>query len=100
MYFAELDENNIVKRVIVVDSKEWCEKNLGGVWVKAHEPLDAGIGFTYDKDRDAFIPPKPYESWILDENTNTWTSPIPYPDDEKRYKWNENTISWVEIESP
>jgi len=57
MYFAELDENNIVKKVIVVDSKKWCEENLGGVWVKTHDPLDAGRGFFYDEVEDKFIAP-------------------------------------------
>ena len=70
MYFAELDENNIVIRVIVVDSKEWCEKNLGGVWVKAHEPLDAGIGFTYDEVEDKFVAPIVEFSFLQKEQEN------------------------------
>ncbi len=58
----------------------------------------AGIGFTYDSDRDAFIPPKPFNSWILNETTCQWEAPIPYPSDNKDYIWNEETQSWDEIE--
>jgi hypothetical protein len=100
MYFAKLNESNIVETIIVADSKEWCEQNLGGMWVRAHEPLDAGINYTYNESKDVFIPPKPYESWILDEENNIWNSPVPCPQDDKLYTWNEDTISWVEIESP
>ena len=57
----------------------------------------AGIGFTYDADRDAFIPPKPFESWILDENTCLWEAPVAYPEDGGSYNWNEETQSWEEI---
>ena len=56
-YFAELNDNKIVKRVIVADSKEWCEQYLGGIWVKAHDPLDAATGYEYDQKKDEFIPP-------------------------------------------
>ena len=54
----------------------------------------AGIGFTYDEDRDAFIPPKPFNSWILNETTCLWEAPIALPDTENRYNWNEATTSW------
>ena len=55
----------------------------------------AGIGFTYDADRDAFISPKPYESWVLDEETCRWAAPIPYPEDDVMYQWDEETIDWI-----
>jgi hypothetical protein len=60
----------------------------------------AGIGFTYDEDRDAFIPPKPFESWVLDEATCLWEAPLPYPEDEGSYTWNEELFVWelVEVE--
>lgn len=58
----------------------------------------AGIGYTYDEARDAFIPPKPFDSWILNEDTCLWEAPSPMPNDGKRYKWDESTQSWVEIE--
>jgi len=57
----------------------------------------AGIGFTYCPDRDAFIPPKPYDSWVLDEDSCLWQAPVPYPDDGKDYQWNEQTQSWDEV---
>jgi hypothetical protein len=59
----------------------------------------AGVGFTYDSVRDAFIPPKSYESWLLNEDTCLWDAPVAYPTDDKRYTWNEETLSWVEMET-
>jgi hypothetical protein len=59
----------------------------------------AGIGYTYDEDKDAFIPPKPFKSWILNESTCLWESPIPYPQDNSKYKWNEQNQSWDLIEN-
>jgi hypothetical protein len=56
----------------------------------------AGIGYTYDQDRDAFIPPKPYPSFTLNETTCHWESPVPYPTDGKRYGWDETTLQWTE----
>lgn len=56
-----------------------------------------GIGFTYDRERDAFIPPKPFASWTLNETSCLWESPVPYPDDGKIYQWDEATTSWVEV---
>ncbi len=58
----------------------------------------AGIGYTYDSDRDAFIPPKPFDSWLLDEPTCTWEAPIPYPNDDNAYAWNEQTQAWDLVE--
>ena len=57
----------------------------------------AGIGFTYDQTKDAFIPPQPYPSWVLNETTCLWDAPVAYPDDDKIYTWNEETTSWVEV---
>ena len=118
MHFAEIDENNIVKRVIVAeqdfidsgavgDSSNWIQTSYntrGGVHYapNSDEPDGgialrknyAGIGFIYDKDRDAFYLPQPYPSWLLNEDSCQWESPIPRPDDDKRYKWNEENQSW------
>jgi hypothetical protein len=58
----------------------------------------AGIGYTYDAGRDAFIPPKPYASWLLNETTCLWDAPVAMPNDGKRYSWDEATTSWVEVE--
>jgi hypothetical protein len=57
----------------------------------------AGIGYKYDRVRDAFIPPRPYPSWILNDDSCLWEAPVPYPTDDKIYTWNEDTISWVEV---
>ena len=57
----------------------------------------AGIGFTYDADRDAFIPPKPFESWVLDEDTCLWEAPVAYPEDGATYSWDEESGAWIEV---
>ena len=59
----------------------------------------AGIGFTYDEERDAFIPPQPYPSWVLDDYTCLWVSPLPYPEDGGQYIWDENAIDWTAVEN-
>jgi hypothetical protein len=89
-----------------VDSSpgEWIQTSyntLGGLHRLGGVPLRknyAGIGFTYDRQKDAFIPPQPYPSWTLNEDTCLWDSPTVYPDDDKFYLWNEETLSWQEIE--
>lgn len=116
-HFAQLDENNIVVQVIVgVDEphdgesiyaqttgtiwKKTSYNTVGGVHSLGGTPFRknyAGIGFTYDAQRDAFIPPQQYPSWILNEQTCQWESPIPYPNDDKRYVWDESTTSWVAL---
>ena len=120
-HFAELDENKIVTRVIVVtqemiDTGKWgtpanwiqtSYNTRGGIHYAPNslEPDGgialrknyAGIGYTYDETRDAFIEPKPYPSWELNENTCIWEAPTPRPDDGKDYYWDEDTISWKEI---
>lgn len=58
----------------------------------------AGIGYTYDTQRDAFIPPKPFSSWLLNEDTCLWDAPVPYPDDGKQYGWDESVVNWVEVQ--
>jgi len=114
-HFAEIDENNVVIQVIVVSNDEllfdgieseskginFCKSLFGGTWVQTSynnkiRKNFAGIGFTYDKNRDAFIPPKPYHSWILNEDTCKWEAPIPYPTDGKLYEWNEADQKWDE----
>lgn len=120
-HFAELDENNIVRRVIVVSDEyeetgeEWCKSLLGGyAWKKTSyntvggvhrtggTPFRknyAGINYTYDSVRDAFIAPQPFSSWILNEDTCLWDPPVPKPDDGKFYIWVESAGQgqWVEL---
>lgn len=112
-HFAKV-QDGIVTQVIVaepeffdtfVDSSpgEWVQTSYnthGGVHSNGGTPLRknyAGIGFTYDKVRDAFIPPKPFPSWVLNEDTCLWGAPIPYPQDGKRYQWDEAALNWVEV---
>jgi hypothetical protein len=104
-HFAELDDNNIVIRVLVTDNEapnegyDWLVENLGGTWVQTSYNSKirknyAGVGFTYDSELDAFIPPKPFPSWILVKKTCQWKPPIPYPTDGFTYSWNEEQLDW------
>jgi hypothetical protein len=114
-HYAFLDENNIVTEVIVGKDESnfnWeqqygsfkgqlCKRTsyntYGGVHQLGGTPFRknyAGIGYHYDQQRDAFIPPKPFNSWILNEDTCLWESPIPYPQDNNKYNWNEENQSW------
>lgn len=115
-HYTFLDENNIVTEVIVGKEEgeegiDWeqhygtfrgqvCKRtsyNTHGGQHPDNKPLRknfAGIGYLYDEQRDAFISPKPYPSWVLDENTCLWNPPIAYPSDGQRYAWNESTGTW------
>tara|TARA_R110000868_G_scaffold62099_1_gene188021 strand:+ start:72 stop:461 length:390 start_codon:yes stop_codon:yes gene_type:complete len=80
--------------------KKTSYNTYGGVHINDGTPFRknfAGIGFTYDSGRDAFISPKPFNSWSLNETTCQWEAPVAYPDDNKKYRWNEDTTSWDEI---
>jgi hypothetical protein len=117
-HFAQLDENNVVIQVIVVHNNELLldgqENEIRGIlfckslygehtrWKQTSYNANfrktfAGFGHTYDEVRDAFIPPKPCASWILNEDLCYWEAPIPYPDDNNVYCWNEDLCSWVQI---
>ena len=82
---------------------EWIQTSYntrGGVHATGGTPLRknyAGIGFTYDHTKDAFIPPQPYASWVLDESTCLWNAPVAMPQDGKQYSWDETTTAWVEV---
>ena len=116
-HFAQIDGNNIVTQVIVIeqdvvdtglfgDPTSWIQTSYntsGGIHLLGGTPLRknyAGIGYTYDSTRDAFIPPKPFNSWTLNETTCLWEAPIAMPDDGKMYSWDEETTSWTEIAMP
>ena len=120
-HFAQIDENNVVTQVIVVSNKDtadangvekeyigaaFCEKLFGGTWKQTSYNGNfrkhyAGIGYTYHADIDAFVPPQPYPSWVLNNDTAQWVAPIPMPEDAgtgdppKIYSWDESTTSWV-----
>lgn len=116
-HFARLDENNVVTQVIVVANADTSDENgnevesIGVAFCQRLFGADtqwkqtsyngnirknyAGIGYTYNPIRDAFIPPQPYQSWVLDEATCQWQAPVPYPTDGQRYSWDEATQAWV-----
>lgn len=104
-HWAEIDENSIVLRVTVGDNNDpdegyqWLIDNLGGTWVKTSYNATirkkfAGIGDTFNINLDAFISPKPFASWILNEETCKWEAPIPKPTDNFSYDWDEPNQSW------
>lgn len=114
-HFAKV-EDGIVTQVIVA---EWDVLRTGlfgdpALWVQTSyntrggqhpegRPLRknyAGVGYTYDAERDAFIPPQPFPSWTLNEDTCLWDAPVAYPEDGKPYRWDEETQTWVEITPP
>ena len=115
-HFAELDPDNIVLRVIVVNNEDitingqeseakgvafcqslfgpdtrWAQTSYTGKMRKRY----AGVGYSFDEQRDAFIPPQPYPSWVLDPETCDWVAPIPMPNDGHWYTWDESIQSWV-----
>ena len=115
-YFAKLDENNVVLEVLAINNNELLQDGVeseakgiqflvawsGGYtnWKQTSynrriRKNYAGIGYTYDASRDAFIPPKPFPSWVLNEETCLWGAPVAMPTDGQRYHWDEATISWV-----
>ena len=108
-HYAQI-ENGIVTQVIVADGPDWCEQNLGGEWIQTsyntfggvHKdgkfPIHknyAGIGYTFDGI--GFAPPKPYASWTLNQDTYLWDAPTPMPTDGKAYRWDEDSLTWVEL---
>jgi hypothetical protein len=119
-HFAEIGLNNTVLRVVVVHNnelldesgveqeskgQEFCRSLFGGTWLQTSYNASfrknyAGEGFTYDSVRDAFIPPKPYNSWILDETSCTWKAPIDYPTTGSMYIWNEEVQNWQPASTP
>jgi hypothetical protein len=105
-HYAFLNENNMVTEVIVGNDEttgDWetyygefrgqqCVRTSYNGNIRYNY---AGIGFTYDEERDAFIPPKPFDSWVLDEDTCLWVAPVPYPTDGEAYTWDEDAGDWV-----
>ena len=112
-HFAQLNEQNIVAQVIVVANEEllengteseakgiaFCQSLFGGNWKQTSyngtiRKNYAGIGYTYDEQRDAFIPPQPFPSWVMSEETCQWSAPVAMPTD-GMYSWDESTTSWI-----
>ena len=117
-HFAQLNEENLVTQVIVVANQDtadqdgveseaigiaFCNNLLGGKWIQTSYNGNirknyAGVGYKYDATLDAFIPPQPYASWLLNEATAQWKAPVDMPTDDKRYVWNEETLAWDVID--
>ena len=117
-HFAEVDNNGVVQRVIVVANKDtadangnemesigvaFCQKLLGGTWLQTSYNGNirknyAGIGYTYHADIDAFVPPQPFASWLLNTDTAQWEAPVPMPNDGEMYRWDEEAGNWVPME--
>ena len=125
-HFVEINDLKKVIQAVVLDNKDtqdtdgnevesigakYLHDGFGGTWVKTSYNTQggvhklggtpfrknyAGIGYTYDEAKDAFIPPQNYPSWTLNEDTCQWEAPVAYPNDDKKYLWNEETTSWVE----
>ena len=111
--FAKIGVGNIIEKVVAVNDNVSTTEQVGveflnnlygsrDVWKQtfingSQRKNYAGVGYTYDESRDAFIPPKDYPSWTLNETTCLWEAPVAYPDDGKKYNWNEETTSWVEV---
>jgi len=104
-HFAKIDNDNVVTDIIVAnqdvinsglvgDSFRWVQTSYNRNFRKNY----AGVGFIYDRVCDAFIPPQKYPSWLFNEDTCQWDAPIPYPEDNKAYSWDEETTSWKEEE--
>jgi hypothetical protein len=127
-HFAKI-EDGVVTQVIVVDNKDcadatrtkttcvekesigiaFCERLLGGTWKQTSyngsiRKNYAGLGYTYNSDIDAFVPPKPFASWLLNETTAQWDAPVAMPEDAgtgeppKRYTWDEDSVNWIEVQ--
>ena len=116
-HFAQLDENNIVTRVIVIEQDtvdtglfgdpatfvQTSYNTQGGIHTLGGTPLRknyAGIGYTYDTSLDAFVPPKAFASWVLNADSCQWEAPVAMPTDDKQYTWDEGTLAWIEYSAP
>ena len=109
-HWAEIDDNGWVLRVLVTDNQDpngdegyqWLVENLGGNWVQTSYNSKirknfASVGFRYDNKLDAFIPPQPYSSWILNTDTCQWEPPVALPNDGFSYIWDDKAIKWVRL---
>lgn len=116
-HFAEIGLNNKVLRVVVVNNQEllddngneveqkgvdFCRSLFGGTWLQTsyngnQRKNYAGVGYTYDSVRDAFIPPAPFPSWVLDETNCQWEAPIAMPTDGNQYSWDEDQQKWIQL---
>lgn len=104
-WYAQIGTDSIVQQVLYIadiHDGNWVTQTYGGTWVCVDE--DTGVqkhfpntGYTYDKSKNIFIPPKPYSKWVLNEVSYVWQAPVEYPDDGKRYRWDDVLGNWVEV---
>jgi hypothetical protein len=117
-HFAKIDENNIVRRVVVINNSvlldsdgneqeslgvEFCAQTFSGTWKQTSYNSNirknfASLGYSYNSSIDAFVPPKPFDSWVLDTEIAEYVAPVDMPNDENEYIWNEETTSWDQQE--
>jgi hypothetical protein len=118
-HFAKINTNNIVEKIIAIDNNDCCggvfpdseicgqnfiqSLGLDGTWKQtsynnSFRKKYAGIGFSYDQNKDIFISPKPFDSWVFDNTEQDWVAPLPFPNDGNKYDWNENDQEWVLLE--
>ena len=117
-HFAEIDSNNVVQRVVVVSNSDtvdlsgvetesvgaaFCHNLFGGEWKQTSYNGNirknyAGVGYIYDADKDVYIEPKPYPTWVLDDEECQWNAPVDMPDDGNIYVWDESTTSWIKTD--
>jgi hypothetical protein len=118
-HFAKINTNNIVEKIIAIDNNDCCggtfpdgeicgqnfiqSLGLDGTWKQtsynnSFRKKYAGIGFLYDQNKDIFISPKPFDSWVFDNSEQDWVAPLPFPNDGNKYDWNENDQEWVLLE--
>ena len=103
LYFAEINpETNVVLRVVITQSKAWCDYHYGGIWIQTYKSTPgknrAIPGYIYHVDKDNFSAPQPYPSWTLDDQC-IWQPPVTRPEDDNLYNWNEETQSWDETKA-
>ncbi len=103
-WYAKIEIEKVVEIIYVIDSRdsEWLYREFSGNWIKCDEQGKIrnnfpSVGFIYNKEKDCFYQSQPFSSWTLNEQTCLWDAPTPYPIDDKLYKWDEPTTSWVEI---
>jgi hypothetical protein len=102
-WYAQIGTDKVVQQVIFASDQyniNWVEQTYGGIWIEAFENGGErknfpASGFTYDETLNAFLPPQPFPSWLLNTQTYLWYAPVPYPEDGQMYIWNEPTLSWV-----
>lgn len=103
-WYAKIENNKVADVTFVVDNLDsnWLYQEFGGTWLRCDEQgairhLFPAVGFTYDKEKDAFYPSQPFASWTYDEAKKYWVSPVAYPADGKQYQWNEQQQQWIEV---